>query len=147
MMTASPPTNQTPKLSVESICADLQKIAYAKAKLDDIKTKQSEFVTENAEYQETEDFLEKAQKMISDLSKERDSHSDIIQKINKDKIDMQKLIDDTRAEQTANENELAQRYTLVYRLVEESKRSFKEIGINEEPFDIKDLIPQTSVSL
>ncbi|CAD5217680.1 unnamed protein product [Bursaphelenchus xylophilus] len=147
MMTASPPANQTPKPSVENICADLQKIAYAKSKLDDLRMKQSEFVSENADYQETEEFIEKAQKMISDLNKERDSHSEIIQQINQDKIAMQKIIDSAKTEQSASENELTQRYGLVCRIVEESKRFFKELGLNEEPFDVKELIPQTSVSL
>ncbi|PAV71669.1 hypothetical protein WR25_01809 [Diploscapter pachys] len=134
---SSPPPVDTSRHAVE-----LNRMAQAKWKVEDYARKKSELLSELAKYEENEQFIRESTKTIGDLNKEKDEHSEIIQTINQDKIDLEKAIEGARSEKREREIKLAKKYETLLKLMEQSNEKVKELGFSEEECLQQDDLPQ-----
>jgi hypothetical protein len=132
--------------NIENVAASLQKIAQAKWKVEDFATRQSDLLTELAEFQSTEDFISRTMKAIDELNDEKRTHSEIIQSINKDKSDLEEVITNARDDQRQQEELLAKKYEQLFILMDQLNRLASESGVPVEELITPAVVPQNSIS-
>ncbi|TMS34584.1 hypothetical protein L596_002144 [Steinernema carpocapsae] len=119
-------------MELETILAELLKIANAKYKLEDFEARRSELLAELSEYQQSEQFISETERVIKELQDERDAHTEIIQQINQDKKGLETVVSEERDKQREMESNLTKKYEQIFRLLDQSNQLAKESGISEE---------------
>ncbi|CAD6195541.1 unnamed protein product [Caenorhabditis auriculariae] len=114
------------------LAVELNRIAFAKCKVDDYVAKKRELLDELNEYEHTEKFINETTKTIQELNKEKDEHSEIIQMINQDKLDLEREIEEAQLEKKERETKIAKKYELLLKLVEQTNEKIRESGIDVE---------------
>jgi chromosome segregation ATPase len=111
----------------------------------DIDARRKELITELNEFQSQDRFINDTKKTIDDLNQERDGHTEIIQQINQDRSDLEKIMNGAREEQKTLESKLTQSYEQIYQMLEQINRLSKESGLtSDELLDPNTLLPQLS---
>ncbi|VDK42632.1 unnamed protein product [Anisakis simplex] len=126
----------SPVIDLNTLSNDLHKIAQAKIKLEDFNAKRNELLNELADFQQTKTFIDETQKTICDLNDEKDAHSEMIQQINSDKQELEKLMNSAKDTRRLMEGNISKKYDEIYRLLEQANELSRESGLPDE-----DLIP------
>uniref|UniRef100_A0A7E4V9U1 C4H2-type domain-containing protein n=1 Tax=Panagrellus redivivus TaxID=6233 RepID=A0A7E4V9U1_PANRE len=134
-------------VNLDVISTNLQKLAQTKQRLHEFNTRRNEFFTEISEFQVTEDFMAKVSKMLEDLNEEKEAHSEIIQSINHDKSELERMINAARDEQRVQEERLSRGSEQLLLLLEQSRRLATESGIPGEEFAVGDVLPQNAFTI
>ncbi|CAJ0957750.1 unnamed protein product, partial [Mesorhabditis belari] len=142
---ASPLVDTTAATALE-----LNRLAQAKWKLDDYAARKRELMAEVADFRATENFVRELQSTIEELNREKEEHSEIIQMINQDKVELEKEMDSMRSEQREIENRLATKYDNLMRIMEQSNERIRDSGLGEgtelSPGDLPANIPREITS-
>ncbi|CAJ0573442.1 unnamed protein product, partial [Mesorhabditis spiculigera] len=122
----------TPAADTAITAQELNRLAQIKWKIDDYKSKKKELLAEVAEFRAAENFVRELQATIEELHREKEEHSEIIQLINQDKVELEKEMDAAKNEQREIESRLASKYEGLLRLMEQSNERIRESGLGEE---------------
>ncbi|KAM3718499.1 Zinc finger C4H2 domain-containing protein [Dirofilaria immitis] len=137
---------RSPPIDLNTLSTELHKIAQAKTKLEDFTIKRNELLAELADFQQSKKFIEETQKTISDLNDEKDAHSEIIQQINMDKQELEKIMNSAKQEKRQIEESISQKYDEIFRLLEQTNELSRESGISEEDLISPSIIPPNKIA-
>uniref|UniRef100_A0A915PGG0 C4H2-type domain-containing protein n=1 Tax=Setaria digitata TaxID=48799 RepID=A0A915PGG0_9BILA len=136
---------RSPPIDLNTLSTELHKIAQAKTKLEDFTMKRNELLAELADFQLSKKFIEETQKTISDLNEEKDAHSEIIQQINIDKQELEKIMHSAKEEKRQMEESISQKYEEIFRLLEQTNELSRESGVGEEDLISPSIIPPNKI--
>ncbi|KHN85023.1 Zinc finger C4H2 domain-containing protein [Toxocara canis] len=131
----------SPIVDLNTLSNDLNKIAQAKVKLEDFNARRNELLAELADFQQTKTFIDETQKTICDLNEEKDAHSEMIQQINLDKQELEKLMNSAKERRRLMEGSISKKYDEIYRLLEQANEFSRESGVPEEDLISPTIIP------
>lgn len=128
-------------VDLTTLSNELHKIAQAKVKLEDFNMRRNELLAELADFQQTKTFIDETQKTICDLNEEKDAHSEMIQQINLDKQELEKLMNSAKETRRLMEGSISKKYDEIYRLLEQANELSRESGVPEEDLIVSTIIP------
>lgn len=114
--------------------------------MDDFANRQNELLAELSEFQKTESFIKKTLETITELNTEKEAHSDVIQLINKDKDDLEKVIGSAREEQREIQENLMLKYQQIFEIIEQANKLATDSGVPESELIGPNVVPQNSIS-
>uniref|UniRef100_A0A0K0E4G8 C4H2-type domain-containing protein n=1 Tax=Strongyloides stercoralis TaxID=6248 RepID=A0A0K0E4G8_STRER len=130
-----------PTVSLDEVKIELSKIAIAKKAIEDFGIKRSELLGEYEEYQRAGDFFSETQITLEAILKEKQEQEDILRQINNDKESLEKVLSEIKTDRKSLEMKLSQKYTEVFKLLENANKLGLESGCIKE----NDIIPVTSL--
>uniref|UniRef100_A0A0N5C981 C4H2-type domain-containing protein n=1 Tax=Strongyloides papillosus TaxID=174720 RepID=A0A0N5C981_STREA len=128
-------------VTLDEVKIELSKIAIAKKALEDFTVKRLELLGEYEEYQRAGDFFSETQITLEAILKEKQEQEDILRQINNDKESLEKVLLEIKSDQKSLENKLSQKYSEVFKLLENANRLGLESGCIKE----EDAIPVSSL--
>ncbi|VDN18535.1 unnamed protein product [Gongylonema pulchrum] len=114
--------------------------------MEDFAAKRNELLADLADFQQSKQFIEETMKTISDLNEEKDAHSEMIQQINMDKQELEKIMNSAREEKRQMEKSISQKYDEIYRLLELTNELSRESGVAEENLITPSVIPPNKIT-
>ncbi|VDD87564.1 unnamed protein product [Enterobius vermicularis] len=127
----------SPTIDLNTLSSELHKIALAKIKLEDLNKRRNELLSELADFQQTKKFIDEAQKTITELNEEKDSHSEMIQQINL----LEKVMNSAKEDRRQMEESISKKYDEIYRLLEQTNELARENGVAEEDLISASIVP------
>lgn len=131
----------SPTIDLNTLSSELHKIALAKIKLEDLHKRRNELLSELADFQQTKKFIDEAQRTITELNEEKDSHSEMIQQINLDKQELEKVMNSAKEDRRQMEESISKKYDEIYRLLEQTNELARENGVAEEDLISPSIVP------
>lgn len=131
----------SPTIDLNTLSMELHKIAQAKIKLEDFNARRNELLSDLADFQQTKKFIDETQKTICDLNEEKDAHSEMIQQINTDKQELEKVMNSAKEEKRQMEENISRKYDEIFRLLEQANELSRESGVSEENLISPSIIP------
>uniref|UniRef100_A0A0K0EY26 C4H2-type domain-containing protein n=1 Tax=Strongyloides venezuelensis TaxID=75913 RepID=A0A0K0EY26_STRVS len=128
-------------VTLDEVKIELSKIAIAKKALEDFTAKRLELLGEYEEYQRAGDFFSETQITLEAILKEKQEQEDILRQINNDKESLEKVLSEIKSDQKTLENKLSQKYSEVFKLLENANKLGLESGCIKE----EDAIPVSSL--
>ncbi|CEF60407.1 Zinc finger, RING/FYVE/PHD-type domain and Zinc finger, C4H2-type family-containing protein [Strongyloides ratti] len=128
-------------VSLDDVKIELSKIAIAKKAIEDFGLKRSELLGEYEEYQRAGDFFSETQVTLEAILKEKQEQEDILRQINNDKESLEKVLLEIKTDRKTLELKLSQKYSEVFKLLENANKLGLESGCIKET----DVIPITSL--
>ncbi|MFH4978246.1 hypothetical protein AB6A40_004955 [Gnathostoma spinigerum] len=135
----------SPAVDLNTLSIELHKIAQAKMKLDDFTAKREELLNELSEFNQTKKFIDETQKTIGELNEEKDSHSEMIQQINIDRQELEKVMASAKEERKQMEDNITRKYEEIFRLLDQVNELSRESGVADEDLISPNIIPPNKI--